>query len=128
MNNPIESNVEAESLTAITGVVRPSPLAELRELLGVWVVDVERFDGSGGRSWLVTVARRGGQLQTVDARTFDFKNGTQLNWLLWRCGRPDDLPRLTRVDGHRALRLMHEIAESGAGGTVTTEADMRRDI
>lgn len=127
MNSPIEKGAEAESPTAITGAVRPSPLRELSDLLGVEVVDVERFEGTKFRAWHLTVIRGQGEhrrAQRLPAlRTADFKNARQLNWMAWQCGRSDDLPRLTRDDGRSALRLMHEHAE--ANGRVLTDGSIR---
>jgi hypothetical protein len=115
-----------ETPQAITGVVQPPPLAKLCELLGIEIVDVERFEGTKFRSWYLTVKRGQGEhrrTQRLPAlRTADFKNARTLNWMAWQCGRSDELPRLTRADGMRALRLMHEYVEANGRVTGTSKS------
>lgn len=108
----------------ITGAFR-SPLRELSELLGIEVVDVERVRVTrGGRpqpdpnAWRLTIAGR--EWDENPVLTLDLRREWSLNWRTRILGRSPDLPPLTREDGRRALRLMHEAVEAK---TAETEHD-----
>lgn len=118
---------------AITGSFR-SPLRELSELLGVEVVDVERVRVIvGGRpqpdpnAWRLAISGREWDENPVLTR--DFRKEWSLNWRARILGRSPDLPLLTKEDGRKALRLMHEVIESkpehDTTTTITTERNHR---
>ncbi|MGY1719287.1 hypothetical protein ACI8AG_09595 [Blastococcus sp. SYSU DS0552] len=112
----------------ITGAFR-SPVRELSELLGVWVTDVHHCRVIvGGRpqpdlnAWRLHLptARYGldsdGQWSHV-VKSRELRSPWWLNrWArIW--GRSPDLPELTKADGRRALRLMHEAVEAKPADT-----------
>lgn len=100
-------------------VSAPDALAELTELLGVEVVDVQRVCvRRGGRpqpdpnAWRLTIPGR--EWDDNPVLTRDFRAEWSLNWRARILGRSPDLPPLTKEDGRRALRLMHEAVEANA--------------
>lgn len=101
---------------AITGSFR-SPLRELSELLGVEVVDVQHVrvirDGRPQpqpNAWQLALAGR--ELDDWPVLTREFRTEWSLNSRARILGRSPDLPELTRDDGRRALRLLHEVVEA----------------
>lgn len=106
---------------ALTGAFR-SPLRELSDLLGVEVVDVRRVRVTvGGRpqpdpnAWRLAIPGR--EWDDNPVLTRDFRAEWSLNWRARILGRSPDLPPLTREDGRRALRLMHEHVEAKSADT-----------
>jgi hypothetical protein len=107
----------------------PPALAELSELLGVAVRDVELSDSAkdGLRHWYLVVALDRDYLLPLLSR--ELRSETGLNRVMgWRRFR--GLPPLTKADGRRVLRLMHEHVEAKAGSgldnrTTTTKENER---
>lgn len=108
-------------LAPITGVVRPEPLRELSLLLGIDVEDVRRGvrmkHRNGGRArgseqpkvwFLITAPGLRGLSFTSD----DLRRPDRLNELMTYRGRDPELRPLSKEDGRRALRLMHQVVES----------------
>ncbi len=109
---------------AITGVLRPDPLRELSVLLGVHVLDVERWErpGDGRRSWYVEFAADPNRLHRYD--TGFFRSPARLNTARCLWARDPNLAPLTKEQCGRVLRLMHEHHESKTGTTYTTTEGM----
>ncbi len=111
-------SVEAPSV--ITGVLRPEPLRELSILLGVEVRDVRRIrvirDGQpqpDDNAWQLAIPGRSrGDGWSQHALSKELRNPWWLNFRARIWGRDPSLPPLTKADGRRALRLMHEHIES----------------
>ncbi len=113
----------------ITGVTRPEPLRELSILLGVTVTDVHQCrvivggnpqpDLNAWRLQLPT-AHYGldgnGQWSHV-VKSKELRSAWWLNrWArIW--GRDPNLPELTKADGRRVLRLLHEVVEAKPADT-----------
>jgi hypothetical protein len=109
--------------TTITGVVHPSPLRELSDLLGVEIAYVERFDAAGGRrQWFVAFADdfRGGLIPFLSR---DFRSPKHLTEAAKRWSRDRYQPRFTKDTCRRVLWLLHLAAETS--GAVFTPADLR---
>ncbi len=124
---------------AITGVTRPEPLRELSALLGVTVTDVQLCRVIvGGKpqpdlnAWRLELPATRYGLEHPDFRpdgrpwsqvvkSREFRSVWWLNrWaLLW--GRSRTLPELTKADGRRVLRLLHEHIESKFPNYTRTE-------
>ncbi len=107
------------------------PLAELSELLGVTVMDVWHVRVFvGGRpqpdpnAWRLAIPGR--EWDETPVLTRDFRNEWSLNWRARILGRSPDLPPLTKDDGRRALRLMHEHVESTTEHDTNTEMENYR--
>ncbi len=112
-----------ETPTAITGVVSPSPLRELSDLLGIEVVYVERYDAAGGRrEWFVAFADdfRGGLIPFLSR---DFRSPKNLTEAAKRWSRDRYQRRFTKDICRRVLWLLHLAAETS--GAVFTPADYR---
>lgn len=92
-----------------SGAVRPDPLRELNQLLqlGSDVVDVRRWETAP--RWGLVFAAEPTRYVPVNSR--ELRNPTSLNRHAWLWGRPFELPPLTKEDGCRVLRLMHEHVE-----------------
>ena len=118
----------------ILGVTRPEPLWELSQVLGVRVTDVHQcrvfINGNPQRdlnAWRLYLPNAtygldgDGQWSHV-VKSRELRSPWWLNrWArIW--GRDPGLPELTKADGRRALRLMHEHVESKA----TTERENQR--
>lgn len=96
------------------------PLCELSELLGVSVLGVRHVRVIvGGRpqpdpnAWrLLLVGADQHARWTEHVFTRFFRDDWWLNVIALRFGRDPSLPPLTRTDGRRALRLMHEAIEN----------------
>lgn len=97
---------------ALLGVAPPSPFIELSELWAIRVLDVWRHDrpGDGARPWDVLLAAEPRWFLPVTST--ELRSPTRLNELMQAWGRNPELPPLTKTDGRRALRLMHEHIES----------------
>ena len=97
---------------AITGVARPEPLSELSALLGIELLDVDRWHDSPNRpaTWLLLFAAEPDRY--FPYRSADFRNVARLNQArrIWR--RDPDLRPVTKAECRRVLRLMHEHIES----------------
>lgn len=94
---------------AITGVAPANPIVELHELLGVRIVEVIRTGGEddqGLRKWFLTFAHRPGV--RFSYRSYEFRDPAHLNRLAQMWGRDHRARPLTRADGRRVLRLLHE--------------------
>ncbi len=103
----------------ITGVLRPEPLRELSALLGVEVLDVERYDrpGDGRRTWYL-------QFAAAPETAYPFpsaflRSPARLNTWRVRVAQGQDRPPLTKDQCCRVLALMHEHVESKTENTYT---------
>lgn len=105
------------------------PLSELSTLLGLPVVGVRtlrvRIDGRAqpdANAWALLVAcPEHGTRWTGHILTRRLRDSWWLNATVHQLGRDPALPALTRVDGRRALRLMHEVIEAGTAGHESPE-------
>jgi hypothetical protein len=96
-------------------------LAELSKLLGVEVRDVHQLRVLHGdlrqqepNAFQLLLHRLSGPWWTRPVRSRELRSPYFLNGLAAIWGRSPDLPELTRADGRRALRLMHEHTEAMA--------------
>jgi hypothetical protein len=95
------------------------PLAELSDLLGVTVIGVRRIRVTIDRrpqldpnAWELLTIGLDDQPRWLDhVLSRHLRDGWWLTALAQRWGRDPELPPLTRADGRRALRLMHEATE-----------------
>ncbi len=96
----------------ITGVTRPEPLRELSMLLGVELLDVERWErpGDGRRSWYIQFTVDPDRLYRYD--TGFFRSPQRLNSARRLWVRDPGLTPLTKDQCRRVLRLLHEHHES----------------
>ncbi|SDY15297.1 hypothetical protein SAMN05661080_02483 [Modestobacter sp. DSM 44400] len=97
-------------------------LRQLSELLGVHVEDVELWESptDGRRRWYLVMTQDRRQW-AVPVHSREVRSPTALNALTRRWGRTRALPELTKADGRRALRLMHEITEAEAALGLDTD-------
>lgn len=124
------SSSNEDPASALTGVVRPTPLRELSALLGVEVVAVRRASvmrhptGAGleqPKAWHVVL----GDGRRCRASSREFRHMQHLNAMAAWCGRPVAMAALTSEDGRRALRLMHEVLEQDDHRASTSSTNTR---